>query len=55
MKLLLQVRIRGCDEQSRRLALRHAAQACLRASRLQVLVSLRVHTLSRRTFMNNVG
>src|SRR4029079_14942685 len=48
-------RIRGCDEQSRRSALRHTARVCLRASRLRVPVSLRVCTLSRRTFMNNVG
>src|SRR6266481_2180823 len=36
MKLLLQARIRGCDEQSRRSALRHTARVCLRASRLRV-------------------
>lgn len=55
MKLLLQSRIRGCDGQSRRSALRHTAQVCLRASRLRVPVSLRVCALSRRTFMNKVG
>src|SRR5467141_1072916 len=55
MKLLLQARIRGCDGQSRRSALRHTARVCLRASRLRVPVSLRVCTLSRRTFMNNAG
>jgi len=51
MKLLLQARIRGCDGQSRRSALRHTARVCLRASRLRVPVSLRVCTLSRRTFV----
>jgi hypothetical protein len=55
MKLLLQTRIRGYDGQSHRSALRHTARVCLRASRLQVPVSLRVCTLSRRTFMNNAG
>jgi hypothetical protein len=55
MKLLLQARIRGCDGQSRHSALRHTARVCLRASRLLVPVSLRVCTLSRRTFMNNAG
>jgi len=55
MKLLLQAWIRGCDGQSRRSALRHTARVCLRASCVRVLVSLRVHTLSRRTFMNNAG
>jgi len=51
MKILLQARIRGCDGQSRRLALRHTARVCLRDSRLRVPVSLRVCTLSRRTVM----
>jgi len=51
MKLLLQARIRGCDGQSRRSAFRHTARVCLGASRLRVPVSLRVCTLSRRTFM----
>jgi len=68
MKLLLQARIRGCDGQSRRSALRHTARVCLRASHLRVpvlrlgsgrwacrTVSLRVCTLSRRTFMNHAG
>jgi hypothetical protein len=55
MTLLLQARIRGCDVQSRRSALRHTARVCLRASRLRVPVSPRVCTLSRRTFMNNAG
>jgi hypothetical protein len=55
MKLLLQARIRGYDEPSRRSALRHTAQVCLKASRLPVLVSLRVCALSRRTFMNNAA
>src|SRR5580765_4198461 len=55
MKLLLQAWICGCDGQSRRLALRHTARVCLRASRLRVPVSLRVCTLSRRTFMNHAG
>jgi hypothetical protein len=55
MKLLLQARIRGCDGQSRRSALRHTARVCLRASRLRVPVSLRVCAFSRRTFMNHVG
>ena len=53
MKLLLQARIHGCDGQSLRSALRHTARVCLRASRLRVPVSLRVCTLSQRTFMNN--
>jgi len=52
MTLLLLARIRGCDRQSRRSALRQATRVCLRASRLRVPVSLRVCTLSRRTFMN---
>jgi hypothetical protein len=55
MKLLLQARIRGCDGQSRRSALRHTARVCLRTSRLRVPVSLRVCTLSQRTFMNSAG
>src|SRR5713226_3661917 len=55
MKLLLQARIRGCDGQSRRSALRHTARVGLRASRLRVPVSLHVCTLSRRTFMNTAG
>jgi len=55
MKLLLQARIRGCDGQSHRSALRHTARVCLRASRLRVPFSLRVCTLSRRTLMNHVG
>jgi len=52
MMLLLQARIRGCDGQSRRSALRHTARVCLRPSRLRVPVSLHVCTLLRRTFMN---
>ena len=48
-------RIRGCDGQSRRPALRPTARVGLRASRLRVPVSLRVCALSRRTFMNNAG
>jgi len=55
MTLLLQARIRGCDGQSRRSALRHTVRVCLRTSRLSVPVSLRVPMLSRRTFMNHVG
>src|SRR6266850_8228758 len=55
MKLLLQARIRGCDGQSRRSALRHTARVCLRTSRLRVPVSLRVCTLSQQTFINSAG
>jgi hypothetical protein len=54
-KHLLQTRIRACDGQSRRSALRHTARVCLRASRLRVSVSLRFCTRSQRTFMNNAG
>jgi len=53
MKLLLQARIRGCDGQSRRSALRHTARVWLRASRLRVPAS--ACTLSRQTFMNHAG
>jgi hypothetical protein len=53
--VLLQARIRGCEGQSRRSALRHTARVCLRASRLRVPVSLRVRTLSQRTVLNNAG
>jgi hypothetical protein len=85
MELLLQARIRGCDRQSRRSALRHIvgdwrpsfwrlsqseeqrdghrrgstelAEVRRRSQSpgLRVPVSLRVCTLSRRTFMNNAG
>lgn len=55
MNLLLQARIRCCDRQSRRSALRDTIRVCLSASRLRVPVSRRVCTLSQRTFMNNAG
>jgi len=51
MKLLLQTWIRGCDGRSLRSALRHTARVCFRASRHRVPDSLRVCTVSRRTFM----
>jgi len=51
MTLLLQSPIRCYDGQSRRSALRHAVRVYLRASQPRVPVSLRVCTLSQRTFM----
>ena len=50
--LLLQARIRHCDGESRRSALRHTARVCVRASHLRVPILLHVCTLSRRTVMN---
>jgi len=55
MILLLQARIRCCDRQSRRSALRHTVRVCLSVSHLRVPVSRHVCTLSQRTFMNNAG
>ena len=55
MILLLQARIRCCDRQSRRSALRHTVRVCLSVSRLRVPVSRHVCTFSQRTFMNNAG